>query len=298
MASAQHSCISDRIRWGRLLVGFVITIILSLSVHAIMLQILHVPYPVQEVKTWIPYRFVTALPLVWGALWLYGCMRKRLKRYGKIPGAGILFILISGLNETLRGWFMNAYCAEPFMKGVLFSGIITMIGTSSYLSTSALIALGWCNGQPQWKKFLGSLLLTLLLVFVIPPLVSVVQSAAANQLKWLEPTSGWCVLPYGTNVLVPAYLSFIEPATATLFCALICWRYLPGAFWTKAIIFTALILALKQQLLATFAYAFYSKLPFFTAVVSMGQFSLEAAVLGFLTAVSWYWSTCARHREN
>lgn len=51
-----------------------------------------------------------------------------------------------------------------------------------------------------------------------------------------------------------------------------------------------LALALKKQLFAAFFYAAYADLPFWTALSSMGQFSLEAVVLGLTTALSWAWA--------
>lgn len=50
--------IFDGVHWGRLLIGLILTVILSLSVHAVMLQVLHVPFPSAQVKTWIPFRFL------------------------------------------------------------------------------------------------------------------------------------------------------------------------------------------------------------------------------------------------
>lgn len=48
-----------------------------------------------------------------------------------------------------------------------------------------------------------------------------------------------------------------------------------------------LILALKKPLLAAVFYAIYMPLPPMTALASMGQFTLEVAVLGLGMAMCW-----------
>ncbi|WP_374900889.1 hypothetical protein [Brucella endophytica] len=230
-----------------------------------MIDVLHVPYPSQEVKALLPFRLITNLAVAFGAVWLYGALRKDLPRRGWALPAIILFLLMCGLNETLRGWLMNAYCNAPFLESALFLGLVTLAGTLYYASTAALVALGWRYMRTDGQKVLGLLAIVLLLTLVISPLAALAREETATHFKYLSPLNGWCIMPYGPNILIPAYATFIEPALACMICVAFCWNYLPGGFWTKVLAFTLLIMALKQQLFAAFLYAFYAKLLEWTA---------------------------------
>jgi hypothetical protein len=203
----------------------------------------------------------------------------------------ILFLLMCGLNETLRGGFMDAYCNAPFLASAAFFALVALAGTLFYAGAIVLVALGWRYMQTGWQKAVGIPIIGLLLTLAVGPLVSVAQLAVAVHFKYLSPLNGWCSMPYGPNVLIPAYATFVEPALACLFCAAFSWKHLPGGLWSKVLIFILLILALKKQLFAAFIYAFYAKLPFWAGLSSMGQFSLEALALGLLTALTWAWAT-------
>jgi len=98
------------VRWGRLVLGVSLTAVLALSVHAVMLQWLHVPYPDASV-------FDSALPdwlndavMLCAAVWLYRCLRARATAQPVALRFFVLFGLLFCLNETLRGAWMTGYC--------------------------------------------------------------------------------------------------------------------------------------------------------------------------------------------
>lgn len=282
--------IFDGVHWGRLLIGLSLALVLSLSVHAIMLQVLHVPFPSAQIKTWVPFQVFTNVALVAGAIWLYGCIRSNHGQRARAFPAFILFILMCGFDETLRAWVMNSYCTLPPLNSAFFFGFIALSGALFPAAAAVLIALTAPYMQRRWQQGVGAILLGLLLTFAVAPLVSAAQQAGAAYLIDLAPSQGWCKLPYGPNVLVPAYLTFIEPVLACGFSVALGWKYVPRGFWVKISVFMLLALALKKQLFAASFYAAYADLPFWTALSSMGQFSLEAAVLGLTTALSWGWA--------
>ena len=107
----------------------------------------------------------------------------------------------------------------------------------------------------------------------------------------LAPQSEWCTLPYGLNVLLPAYLTFIEPVLGCLAAVALVWNRLSTSPPLRFVQFTVLVLAIKNQLLTPFVYAAVAKIPAIDALASEGQFALEAAVLALLTAATWHWST-------
>ena len=116
-----------------------------------------------------------------------------------------------------------------------------------------------------------------------------------NFISNLEPQGEWCALPYGANVLVPAYLTFLEPVIACFAAAALAWGKLSRSRAVRYLQFTLLILAVKNQLLTPFIYVAFAKIPALSALASEGQFALEALALAMLTCVSWDWALDAKN---
>jgi hypothetical protein len=280
------------IQWKRLILGFFVTAILALSVHAVMLQVLHVPYPSEPMTARVPH-VINDMVMLWAAIWLATCLRRRPARPSAVVRIGVLLLLLCCLNETLRGWFMNGYCTNsPHAFAYFAIGQLPRVVPYAVIAVIAVPASAYLH--KWWQQALGAALLGLLLSFALPPFSAWIDTAIVARFADWAPTEGWCQLPYGWDVLIPAYLTFIvEPAVACLFCMAYASRGLNGRPWVRAVMFMLLILALKRQLLTAIFYTIYTPLPPMTALGSMGQFSLEAAVLGFLMAFSWrYASAC------
>ncbi|ANN66563.1 hypothetical protein BAU06_09875 [Bordetella bronchialis] len=274
------------VRTGPLALGFCLAAVLALSVHAAMLQLLHVPYPSERLTAFLPEAINTML-MMWGALWLARCLHKRFPQRSLMFRAGILLLLVSTLNETLRGWFMNGYCASAPHAWAYFA-----ISALPRLAPYAVVALVASGAGPRlahgWQRGVGAAVLGLALALAMPSLSAWLDSAVVVRFQDWAPTEGWCQLPYGWKVVLPAYLTFIaEPALACLFCMACAAPALPAKGLARPMAFMLMILALKKQLLMAVFYAVYSSMPALTALASMGQFSLEFAILGFLVAVSW-----------
>jgi len=273
-----------RVNRGRLLLAFCLTAVLSLSVHAIMLQLFDVPYPSAQISSPLPDIVNNAIA-AWAAIWLFAQMRRTWPHRSRVFHAGILFLLVCGLNETLRGWFMNGYCTSG--RGWLF---FAMMGTPAMLVYAAT-AVAAALVEPLFGRrrafHLAALAVSTLLGVFAFAWVSWGKAALFAAFGDMVAGGGWCRLPYGMDVLVPAYLTFIEPAFACLMCCALASPSLRKNRATRTVQFMLLILALKKQLSMSLFYAIYAPLPFASALVSMGQFTLEAAVLGAATALSW-----------
>lgn len=271
--------------WGRVVVAFFLTAVLSLSVHAVMLQVFDVPYPSESISSPLP-DIVNYAIASWASLWFFTRMRRAWPGHSPAFHAAILFVLFCGLNETLRGWFMNAYCTTS-EHGWLFFALVALPKTIFYAATALLAALVDRVFKGRGQRRIAMLAMPLCLGLAAHPWVSWGQAALSTRFAYLMAGGGWCQLPYGMNVLVPAYLTFVEPALACLVLAAFAAPFLCRDWKGRAVQFTLLTLALKKQLFMAFFYAIYAPLPFVSALASMGQFSLEAAVLGFATALSW-----------
>ncbi|MEO6521894.1 MAG: hypothetical protein ABIN91_09470 [Mucilaginibacter sp.] len=105
--------------WVKLVIGIVLSTVLSLSVHAIMLQEMNVPFPELSVIT-TPYKFIIRIFSVFGLLLFWQLA------YKKIHGSfvkkwAILFLIDAMLTESLfRGPFMDGYCTNSlgFMRAL------------------------------------------------------------------------------------------------------------------------------------------------------------------------------------
>jgi hypothetical protein len=278
------------IQWKRLILGFFGTAVLALSVHAAMLQFLHVPYPSERMTARLPH-VLNDVVMLWGAIWLARCLRGTAARPSPVVRIGVLLLLLCCLNETLRGWFMSGYCANSFHAWAFFA--VGQLPRIVLYAAIAVIAVPASACLPRWwQQGLGAAVLGVLLSFALPQLSAWVDTAVVGRFVDWAPAGGWCQLPYGWEVLIPAYLTFfVEPAVACLLCMAYASRGLSGGPWVRALCFMLLILALKKQLLTAALYAIYTQLPPMTALASMGQFSLEAAVLGLFMAISWRYAS-------
>lgn len=276
----------------RMVFGFVATCILALSVHAIMLDVFQVPYPAEQVTARLPDA-LNHIVFAWGAMWLYGSLHSRLSRRPWVCRIAVLTLLLCALNETLRGWLMNAYCADTSVSALIYFAAQELPKVVAIAVTATGAVIAGRRLSPGWRQGAGAVVLGLFLSFAVGPLLSWLQPFLSAAVAGLTPHGGWCRQPYGINVLIPAYLTFAEPALACLFCMALVSKRLPAQGPLRPLAFVLLILALKIQLLTSFLYAIYASLPAKTAFASMGQFSLEAAVLGLLTALTWDYATRA-----
>lgn len=272
----------DRIRWPRLGMGLFFTAVCALSVHVVMLQMLGVPFP--DLSVIGPaYKFlikaVATLGLI--VLWQFASQKMQgsfLKQWG------VLFLIATMLTETLiRGPFMEAYCTTAWV----FSFIGNIPKLLAIALSSALIVVATPRLPRVWQKAAAALALTALTMFVATPLLGAAMGPVMQSISYLAPQSEWCVLPYGANVLIPAYLTFAEPVLACLAAAILVWDRLSPSRGLRFAQFTLLILAIKNQLLMPFAYAAFAKVPFLQALTSESQFALEAIVLAVLTGFTW-----------
>lgn len=284
----------EGVRWGRLVCGVLLTTVLGLSVHAVMLQVLHVPYPSAVLESKLPEVLNGAI-MMWAAIWLYDGLRARQTDCAAWVRVVILFVLLAGLNGTLRGALMNGYCStrEPVRW------LIALLLTSHYLIYFAVIA-GFAGAMSRFQsntvRLAGVAAGALLAAFVLTPGLMALDAAISARVAHWVIAGGWCRLPYGMDVLLPAYASFLEPVLACLVCLALIWRCLPVHPLGRVAAFVVLVLALKRQLLMPFLYAAFAPGPAVTALASMGQFSLEAAALAGLTVLSWWWARPAAGR--
>lgn len=267
-----------------LLTGMLLTAVVSLSVHAVMLQGLDIPFPSvaidAPVASFVSGSFLNVLALIY----LAQLAAPTLEKHTWIGRTGILFVVWMGLNEALfRGAFMEGYCTEAFT----YAFVTKFMKLLPSLVVAALVASMSTRLVHFWQKAAAALVLGAFWKFALAPAVAIAFKAPLAALAFLAPQSEWCQLPYGANVLIPAYLSFIEPTLACAAAVALVSARLSRTPMIRLLQFILLVLLLKKMLLAPFIYMIYANLPPLTALGSMGQFTLEALCLALGSGLTW-----------
>ena len=275
----------DSIRWPLLCLGIFLTAICALSTHVVMLQVLGTPFPDLAVLT-SPYRFAIRVAQTLGLLvfWQYA---SRDAHRSFFVQWGLLFLIFTMLPENLfRAPFMAGYCTHAWA----FAFVSNMPRLVGMAIVCALVVAASPYLRRAWQQLVAATILAALAMFALSPLINMAFAPLMKAIASLAPQSEWCTLPYGPNVLIPAYLSFAEPTLACAAAALLVWNKLSASLGMRFVAFSVLILAIKNQLLTPFIYAGLAKGSFLLGLASEGQFALEALTLAVLTGLTVEWS--------
>jgi len=278
--------IPAQVKWIKFGTGLLLTAILSLSIHAIMLQQFHVPFPDTSVIT-KPYMFILRVGSALALLYFWKLAGQKVGR-SYVKQWLLLFLIDAMLTESLfRGPFMDGYCSNAIIF-MLVSNIPKLL---SIAVICGLVVLITPKLHSAWQKLVAAIVITAIYVYAATPLFGAAWAPVLSLIARLAPTSSWCNLPYGPNVLIPAYISYLEPVIACALMALLVWHQLPKAIWMKYLIFILMVLAIKNQLVTPVFYALLGKSSFFSNLLSESQFALEALALAILTGVTMAYSS-------
>src|SRR3954465_14511197 len=99
------------VNWTKFAIGVFLSTVLSLSVHAVMLQEMNVPFPDLSVIT-TPYKFIIHVFSILGLIFFWELAHKKV--HGSFAKKwAMLFLIDSMLTESLfRGPFMDGYCTH------------------------------------------------------------------------------------------------------------------------------------------------------------------------------------------
>lgn len=273
------------IRWPLLLTGALLTGILGLSVHVVMLQLLHIPYPAGFPHTGIGAWLNTA-PSVFAAILLYTLASDTFLRYSPIPRVLALFLLLTMLQEQFfRAPIMNSVVTTAWTFSFL-SNIPTLL---VWLLLSILIVALAPLLKNLWLKLVAAVALYALVFLVCRPAIAAAFNPILQHVSYLAHDEVYG-LPYGLHVLLPAYLTYAEPVAACIVIAALLWKPLDRRLPMRLLQFTLLILAIRHVLFAPLIFPFFSRLPVPTAFLSIGQFSFEAIALAVFSALTWHLS--------
>ena len=276
----------ENVSLPKLSIGMLITCVCALGIHALMIQTLGVAYPGIKIDAPIPQfisrEFFPALALIF----LSNLLQEKMKDRHFIFRCVFLFLLFTMVQESFfRVPFMNGYCSNS----LLFNFIKNIPKMLPVLALSTFVIAITPYSQNFLKKAGAALLLAALNLFILTPIFAYLFEGILRSLQFLS-HPGWCELPYGWNVLIPAYVSFVEPVLASMAVAALIWNKLSEKPIARVFQFVLLIMIIRRHLFFWAVYMAYSGQPAMIGLASAGQFTLEAFILGLLTALTWKWA--------
>ncbi|MBK1896152.1 hypothetical protein [Chryseobacterium paridis] len=265
--------------------GFIIAILVSLSIHIVMLQVIGVQYPDNSGVPLIPRLLNKWLSIL--ALFIFYYLAKdKLSKKSIIIQSIIVFLLYSMLKEVLiRANLMEGVVTTSWIFPFIKAGP-QLLG---YLILAFALVISNFFIKKKWQLFMVSILITCLFQFIVEPMLNSLFAPIIASYSHLAHEAIY-ELPYGWHVLVPAYLTFAEPVIAAFVIVYYIWDNIAGKAWQKVVSIGILICLIKGALFPLFLFTPYLKLKFTSAVASEIQFTLEFLALGILTSAFWAWS--------
>ena len=275
----------ERIAWPKALIGMGVTAVLALSVHVVMLQVLNVPYPEGYPKAgWAVFCQFSLSVL--GLMVFYRIARAELARFGWLARILLLFLLVSMLREALvRGPVMDGFATTAWT----FSFLSNLPRLITILIVASLVVLTAPLARRLWQMLLAAVAISVLVQVLLAPQIGIAFGHILESLSYLSHDEVYKA-PYGWQIELPAYITYLEPVVACFFMmALVCDGLSKRLLW-GTLQFVILVLAVNTLLIRPIVYVFYAPFGPVTALLSMGQFFLESLVLALLTVCNWRFS--------
>jgi hypothetical protein len=158
-----------------------------------------------------------------------------------------------------------------------------------YLIACCLIVVIAPKVGTAWTIAAASIAIATTIVFVTDPYIDGVFQKLVASIEYLD-TGNIYNPPYGWQVNVPSYVTFLEPVIASFaIAALMLSKRSRRPAWCM-VQFVLVVMAMKHSIVPTLVYSFYQSVPLPRAILSESQFALEALTLAIITAVGWTFS--------
>ncbi|MET0327661.1 MAG: hypothetical protein ABW163_02710 [Luteimonas sp.] len=270
---------AQRAPWWWLAAAIGIAII-ALSVHVVMLQVLHVPYPdMRGVGTF-------GLVLLAGRiLALFVLCRLAAPWLGTRPVAlqlGVVALLDLAIAGDVRASVMQAVVTGSFVHPALT--LVVAVAESVLLAVIALTLTHLLRGP--LRLVLAALATTALQAFVIGPATAAIAQPFAH---FQQPSLH--VQPYGAYVLAWSYASFLETVAAVLVIARLASPRLSARRGLAFVQFALLVLLLRGTLVMQLLFPLRMQGGVAPAALSTSQFFLQDLVMVVLAWWAWTYRT-------
>ena len=281
------------VAWPRLIVGAAVTGVCALSIHVTLLQVFNVPYPSHYPKTGLLPVFLPRVMLTLAAMEFWHLSGDRLRRLSAPGRCAFLFLLLAALREQ--------FIRLPVMNGVVstayaYSFLANIPVLVPYAVLACLIVAGTPTGGRTWRRAAGAVAFAALAFLVCEPLSARLFQPVLDRFAFLAHAEIYDP-PYGPNVQIPAYLTYVEPVTAALVLAALAWDRLSARPTLRVMQFVLLTMVMDLSFFRPVVYGFYDPAGFGAGMLSVGQFWLEHLVLALGIAATWVLSISPRPRK-
>lgn len=256
-------------------------VVVSLSIHVVMLQVFWVPYPYPRGLGRLGLLYPLAKSI--GLIALAATALQWLSRFHVAARGPIIGILFATMNGIVRNALMPGFATTDF--GGAVAGFVQEALLDLILGTLAVAAVAIIRNTAL--RVVTAVALTALSIFILnPTLVALLTPVTA----WSEQHTHADVylVPYGANVLVPSYLLFAETVIACLVARFIIAFH--DATWdqTGLIRYVGLVLLVRGTFAMMFGWG-----PII-GMLSVSQFFFQDLVMALLIHVVW--ARFARYR--
>ncbi|MEO5944242.1 MAG: hypothetical protein ABIP30_16145, partial [Ferruginibacter sp.] len=211
--------------------------------------------------------------------------KERLSKKSVVIQTLIVFAIYSMIKESLiRANIMEGVVTTAW----LFPFIKSVPGLLNYLILALIVVLTNRFLNKKWQLLIASILATAFYVSALLPLMASVFSPIIASYSYMAHDEIY-QMPYGWQVMIPAYLTFAEPVFAAFLILHFIWEKLAVENFYKIVLTGILISLLKGTLLPLFIYTPFMKSDLTAAIISESQFTLEFLALGMLAAFFWSW---------
>lgn len=268
---------STKARRATLLIGGILTGVIALSMHVFVLAALNIPTPQSRPSTGV-LAWLSSVGTMIGIVLLcrYTSDALRQRGAGALRACLTTFVLFAMFSESLiRMPLMNGVVSQSFAYPVI-AGLIGLLPLLAIFALSALVSAR--VRDPRWLVLAGVAVWACFKYVLGAPLKAITTAVMthAASLARQEVYSP----PYDWHVYIPAYISYAEPVVGVFLLLGLMWDRLPGRTGYRCALVVLIFLLAKNLAVSPFAYALAappgSRL---VALVSIGQFSVESAVL-------------------
>lgn len=265
-----------------------VTAFVSLSMHAVILQTFHPPALIdsgghgEEEIIYYLTRFLTVIAIIF----IYLKSKQRWVRFNLFLRSFLFALLLVALAENIvRVPLMNILVGNPWPYQLMMS--FQFFIKFFVLSFFVCVLFGKEVLRNMEKNFRAALLIVLLsLIYIVTEkIVGIILSPSVFHLS--EQSINPIFPPYDLNILIPAYITYLEPAVASfVLFYLIKDQLKVSSFFKKGLIWAGVIMLFHGGIYSLFQIIF-SQGNIFYRLFYYGQFLWEYLVLGILTACSF-----------
>jgi len=257
-----------------LLGAIAVIVVVSLSIHVVMLQVLWVPYPYPKGLGRLGLLYPLAKSI--GLIALTAAALPWLSRFHIVARGPIIGLLFATMNGIVRNAIMPGFVTSDFAGAV--AGFVQEALLDLILGALAVVAVTIIRNSAL--RIVTALVLTALSIFTLN---SALASLLTPLIAWSETHTHADVylVPYGTKVLVPSYLLFTETVIACLVARfVVTFR---DAMWdqTGLIRYVALVLFVRGTFAMMFGWG-----PVI-GILSVSHFFFQDLVMALLIHVTW-----------